>query len=649
MKIRKVVLSTILIITVKSVMAFREGSRIMWDYSTLYRVSQGTYPRFERLQSGLIMCVGEDSNGIFCMFSSSEGKRWTSQIRIKNNESNKNMAVPEVIQLSNGKIFVTYNGRVKVENSSTRFDIRIISSNDNGLSWTDEKIIYQAGTTFGTGCWEPVFLDKGNGELQVYFANEAPFPSNNDQEIAVVKSFDYGITWTSASRVSYRQGARDGMPVPVKLKNNKGYAVAIEDYYNSSFIPAIISSTDANWSSFVDGNSAKRWFSSTHDWLKSSYNGAPYLVQMPGGETVLSFMSTNNRSSDEKLSDMIVGIGNEEAKNFNNYTKPFNIPNDKYALWNSLFVKNDSTLTAISATNAFPYSGENASWIMAKDGYILQDLVCAKKTPMLDGVIDPNEYGKQNIFIGAYSENNIRIKTAYDNQYLYISVNAKDKKLWQDSDHPLNDDGVRILLDPTNKNAIRNGVFSFAVDLNGNIKVQEGNASGFWSTKTVSGINVVKKISGTINNNSDIDEGYTLEIAIPWSVLGVTPIVGSGFGINFCMYSDADGAGNDYSENVSGNEELTPSTWCKITPDLSNTGLSNPKTENNLIIKVLNKHLFVKTKNNSIFSLKVYDNIGRLVFWDSNIEKAEVLFENKGLYILQSQYNDCIQTEKVLI
>ena len=42
------------------------------------------------------------------------------------------------------------------------------------------------------------------------------------------RSFDKGLTWTDPVRVSYREGSRDGMPVPI-LTDNDEIVVIVED------------------------------------------------------------------------------------------------------------------------------------------------------------------------------------------------------------------------------------------------------------------------------------------------------------------------------------------------------------------------------------------------------------------------------------
>jgi hypothetical protein len=47
---------------------------------------------------------------------------------------------------------------------------------------------------------------------------------------------------------------------------------------------------------------------------------------------------------------MVVYVGDRHAKSFANRSVPFDLPEDVEGLWNSLFVKDDNTVTALSST-----------------------------------------------------------------------------------------------------------------------------------------------------------------------------------------------------------------------------------------------------------------------------------------------------------
>jgi len=545
--------------------AYKAGTRIMWDYNSLTRISQAGYPRLKRLANGQIFFVAEYGNGIYCKLSSDNGKTWSTQKLIKADEANVHMAVPEVIQLANGTILVGYNGRVKTENGVQHYDIRLKRSTDNGNTWTNEATAYTASTVGTEGCWEPSFMQLPSGEVQLFFANEFPYPNTGDQQISMVRSNDAGNTWSSYYTVSFRINERDGMPVPLMLKDAKGYVVVIEDSYNG-FEPSILYSSDASWSPYISGNSINRWYPSTDSWLTGSYNGAPYIVQASGGETILSFQTANGRTNNS-LTDMVVGVGDNTSKNFVGYSRPFNIPTANFALWNSLLVKNDTTVTAVTGTDAYPSTtGDVSTWVMTKDGYLLHDMVCNTGTPTMDGIINSSEYlGNPQVYLGAYSARNSRFCMSQDATNLYIAVSIKDQYLNTNATL-LNGDAVRILLDPTNINAIKTGIYSLAVDINGNIQMQYPKnifSVYTWTNMTATNVTVNKVLIGTLNNNTDIDTGCTLEIKIPWALIGGAPAFGTAWGINFSSYNSNNGT-TSTMETIPGNSELDPTTWCKI-------------------------------------------------------------------------------------
>ena len=94
------------------------------------------------------------------------------------------------------------------------------------------------------------------------------------------------------------------------------------------------------------------------------YAGAPYLRQMRSGETILSVQSTEG----ERLKpQMVVYIGDEQARNFGNRSVPFNLPPDTAGLWSSLFIKDEHTVTAVSGTTVDGVAG-----LWAVDGRLVR-------------------------------------------------------------------------------------------------------------------------------------------------------------------------------------------------------------------------------------------------------------------------------------
>ena len=101
---------------------------------------------------------------------------------------------------------------------------------------------------------------------------------------------------------------------------------------------------------FADGESPRRWAALKRQLPDSVYAGAPYLRQFPGGETVLSVQSGEGRMNEGTLnnSQMVVYLGDSSARNFGEKSVPFPVTPESSGLWNALFIKNESTVTAIS-------------------------------------------------------------------------------------------------------------------------------------------------------------------------------------------------------------------------------------------------------------------------------------------------------------
>ena len=167
---------------------------------------------------------------------------------------------------------------------------------------------------------------------------------------------DSGKTWDEPQKVSFRKSRRDGMPVPLVLSGNKGIVLAIEDNDVGEFKPALVytSSKDKWTKGFVDGGSARRWPALKEPLPADVYAGAPYICQMPSGETILSIQSKEGGRTKPR---MVVYVGDSWARGFANKSVPFGVPEGTACLWNSLFAKNKDTIIAISGTTLRGTSG----------------------------------------------------------------------------------------------------------------------------------------------------------------------------------------------------------------------------------------------------------------------------------------------------
>lgn len=359
----------LLVLCAAAAAAEHRAARLEWDPSTLVLIQRGgIYGRMARLPDESILCVYERATRIHTRRSRDEGRTWEEERTVAAYPFGT-AANPELLVLANGWMLLAYNERPT--GGVHPFTIRVAASLDGGETWSEPRLAYEAGITARTGCWEPAMIQIPWGEVQLYFANERPYPQTEEQEITMLRSVDFGESWLAPERISFRAGRRDGMPVPLVLAAGGGIAVAIEDNgLSGAFKPVIVHTPlDDNWlSGFVAGDSGRRWSALDPPLAPAVYGGAPYLRQFPGGETVLSIQSGEGRARGNTLdfSRMAVYIGDSGARNFTNRSFPFAVAEDSSGLWNSLFIKNPETVTALSHTTV---DGVRGLW--AVDGRLV--------------------------------------------------------------------------------------------------------------------------------------------------------------------------------------------------------------------------------------------------------------------------------------
>lgn len=536
---------------------YTKGIRIAWDHRTFKRLyDHSTYPRMIRLKNEDVLAAFEQGRDIHILKSHDEGKKWDGNKTVVSSEDKINEANPELLQLDNADIILAYNSRPTESNTDKHFGINLKISHDNGSSWTSEQQIFQGGVSGDQGVWEPAMVQRSSGEVQLFFANEKPYGDNNDQEISMVTSTNNGESWSDPKTVSYREGHRDGMPAPLILEDG-GIAVAIEDngIESDQFKPTIVwSSKEVNWEGdAVDGDSDRRWqaLKAKEQLPGSEYGGAPYLSQLNNDITLLSFQSTENRPDDwengiEKAT-MVVAIGDEKAQNFSRKSEPFRIPEDKQALWNSLFVKNDTTVTALTSTNAF----DAQTAVYMKDGYVIKAFEASYTTINIEN----NDWDiPKDAIIGSYGQAHSSVYTAWDDEKFYVLFDVNDESSKENENHPMEEqDGVSVFLAPNFlKDDAIDGTYKFSVSRDGEAMAFEGR-DGDWDNS---------KIKFEVENEKN-SNGYQIKLAIPWAAIDGRPDKNEGWGINFELRNRQD---NDqfYKEFIPGNRGNKPSTWSKI-------------------------------------------------------------------------------------
>ncbi len=119
-------------------------------------------------------------------------------------------------------------------------------------------------------------------------------------------------------------------------------------------------------------------------------------------------------------------------------------------------------------------------------------------------------------------------RALWDSTNLYLFVAVTDDDLQNDSKNWYNDDGVEIYIDADNAKSQTYGSNDYQITIGWN------NGDSIIDTKGNLG-------AGAVASVVDADNGYNVEVAIPWSALKATPIAGLFFGLDVHVIDDDEG------------------------------------------------------------------------------------------------------------
>lgn len=315
---------------------------VRWDPSTLTLVREGgCYGRMERLGHSRLMAAYEWGGSVHVSFSEDGGKSWGGERQVVKLDYG-NAANPWPLALTAEHVLLFFNERPN--DGKHPFAISMCRSNDGGRTWSPKAVLYEADTRVENGCWEPAPLRLPDGEIRLLFANEGPYRQSSEQEISMMISRDEGRTWSRPETVSFRRGARDGMPAPVYDPERKEVLMAIEDSGMAGLMKPVI--VRVRPGTVVKPGSPDRWSALAEPLPPDVFAGAPYLVRVPDGRMLLSVQS----SEGGRKPRMVVYVGEKCGHSFHSPTEPFPVPPDAEGLWNALLLFDERTVIALSTT-----------------------------------------------------------------------------------------------------------------------------------------------------------------------------------------------------------------------------------------------------------------------------------------------------------
>lgn len=342
---------------------------------------QVEYPRMCRVNATTLILTyhgSENQDGwwdnSYISRSTDNGSTWSTPERMFSAYANFfgsgfwRVVDPQVTLLSNGWLLYSVTASA---NPETNYNCKCMTSisKDGGLTWSDPIVVGRGRS------WEPHVVELKNGDLELLVSSEAawwePRASYLAQEIVSARSTDHGQTWTKYERASYLNNARDGMPVPVVMQGNRGVMFTIESV-NSSRRPSVVHRYLADkWETTPwDGIDDLNRFASP----MAGYGGAPYMIQLPTGETLM--MAHNNATGSEwRTSRPEIWVCDNLGQNGKYKTQPLSgtsvLPNGTGAYYNSFFQYDANTVWLLVTKAQYSGSTRQNSQIMMLKGTIV--------------------------------------------------------------------------------------------------------------------------------------------------------------------------------------------------------------------------------------------------------------------------------------
>jgi Carbohydrate family 9 binding domain-like len=166
--------------------------------------------------------------------------------------------------------------------------------------------------------------------------------------------------------------------------------------------------------------------------------------------------------------------------------------------------------------------------------------------------------------------NQVKIYTLWDENHLYIAYEVADRYLegyQTERDHRAlyKDDMIEVLLDPR-KDAtdlwLEDDIV-YHINILGQVKDDRGTPEGIsdagWQSEALFDVT----LQGSLNDSTDLDRGFCVELAVPWEEIGLEPLAGVTLGINFAV-GDAEGADENLWDLCGASPFRQPSVYGRL-------------------------------------------------------------------------------------
>ena len=356
------------------------GLQFEEELITVAPVTGAAYTRMAKLKDGRIICIygakgaGDATAQIYAIYSSDKGLTWSERVPVTANIDGPDLVCANGVpfQLDDGTILVAYRANEPVNRDEVgktgryHSSIRIMASSDNGKTYQRHSIVWDLQEEgiqkwkSSFGLWEPHF-GMLNGELACFFAiGKSVYDYNH-----IINSIDIFVwrnnNWVRATYTSDEipGSIKNGMPVWQPISEG-GYILAIESTQNQKLPTKNILTTK-----LLTSKDGIHWVNQCDVYIpdvNKRRSGAPYVVQLPDGRFVVSYMTDEDAKSpsetgnDKMILKISVSVPGKNAYQLSgeaDFEGPFNvleIPVGYDATYGGLMV-DDEYLYVYSYTN----------------------------------------------------------------------------------------------------------------------------------------------------------------------------------------------------------------------------------------------------------------------------------------------------------
>lgn len=481
------------------------------NYARIKRLADGTYMLFNHYGDG-------NANGFDIHYATSPDlENWTyrgkllERYAITNSRGNPDKRVftnANAIVLANGDLmaFASYRANMSYNYQECQFDhgIVVLRSTDNGRNWSEPQEIYHGPN------WEAHMLQLPGGEIQCYFSESRPWISGGHSGTSMIVSQDNGATWSPGlNQTPYRVIRQhwvnsdknatyytDQMPVIIRLNGSDKLAASLESAVscingNTSYRISFAYSDDEGQWTHLEGDQT-----GPAERQNNLFDGAaPFLVQFPSGETVLSYGLSSRLN---------MRLGDAEARRFG---EPL-VALPGRGSWGCMELNGSHEVIAAMRNS------QNTSdvGISLARFQLNHRITATRRSAAIDG--DNAEWAETDeaLFTGSKSQAQATLRCSCDEQNIYFLVEVLDEAISRD-------DYVNILLSPANDgDRLTSEARRIKVSHTG-LKSTDVYAGGWRETEM--GVRVQAACDGTVADNSDTDHGYLVEVAVPRSQLNI--------------------------------------------------------------------------------------------------------------------------------